>query len=279
MRTIWLAVLLGVLGLVACADSIYGTSGNTYDDILVACGSKTCGVSHGVTCGTCTGQNYCDGTQCVDVTQGMVTVPGGTLTLGASDISDNKPHSSTVATFQMDVTEVTVAAYKWCVDATKCSTSGDTRNCNGGISGRENCPINCVNWQQATNFCSWAGKRLPTEEEWEYAARYDDSRDYPWGNTAPSTKLVDFYTYGSRAVGSFPAGASKLGILDLAGSVWEWTSTWYCDTPPCTGTTGSGPVYRGGSCYNDNSCLRASRRFGDTPEGGSSLGIRCARTP
>ncbi|MEI7894142.1 MAG: hypothetical protein WCI05_13700 [Myxococcales bacterium] len=147
MRTIWLAVLLGALGLVACADSIYGTSGNTYDDkawVLAACGAKTCGASNGVTCGmctgldyydtavnqckaacinmtcgtdhgiecgTCTGENYyCNGRQCVHVTQGMVTVPGGTLTLGASDISDNKPHSSTVATFQMDLTEVTVAA-------------------------------------------------------------------------------------------------------------------------------------------------------------------------
>jgi formylglycine-generating enzyme required for sulfatase activity len=206
----------------------------------------------------------------------MVTVPGGTLTLGASDQSDNPNHSVTLADFQMDVTEVTVSAYKACVDATKCSTPG---NGNWGVSGKENHPINTVNWQQATDFCTWAGKRLPTEEEWEYAARYDDSRAYPWRNNEPSATLANYSTGGTTAVGSFPAGDSKLGIKDLAGNVWEWTSTWYCRTAPCTGTSAY-RVLRGGSWNYDTSYLRAAYRFFSTPSYSlDSFGFRCARTP
>jgi formylglycine-generating enzyme required for sulfatase activity len=180
----------------------------------------------------------------------------------------------------MDVTEVTVGAYKGCVDATKCSTPDTTTYCNWSVTGREKHPINCVDWQQATDFCSWAGKRLPTEEEWEYAARYDDSRDYPWGNTAPSATLANYgNTDGTMAVGSYPAGNSKLGIQDLAGNVWEWTNSWYCDTtPPCT--SGSSRVLRGGSWSNVSSYLRAAYRFYFYPSFRFySYGFRCARTP
>jgi formylglycine-generating enzyme required for sulfatase activity len=203
-----------------------------------------------------------------------VTVPGGTMTLGANDQSNNPPYSSTVATFLMDVGEVTVSAYASCVAAVTCTLPDTSANCTWGVSGKENHPINCVDWQQATDFCSSTGKRLPTEQEWEYAARYDDSRDYPWGSAAPSATLANYSSNvgGTTAVGSYPSGASKLGIQDLAGNVWEWTSTWY--------TSGTSRVLRGGSWSYAESTLRAAYRFGYSPSNRHSLiGFRCARTP
>ena len=145
-----------------------------------------------------------------------------------------------------------------------------------------------MSWTDANTYCTWAGKRLPTEEEWEYAARYDDGRDYPWGNTAPSATLANYdtsgtatyVTSGTTVVGSYPDGKSKLGMQDLAGNVFEWTSTWYCGTPPCTGTSGTDRVLRGGSWYTFTSSLRAAFRGNNDPSGRFiSLGFRCARTP
>ena len=111
--------------------------------------------------------------------------------------------------------------------------------------------INCVDWGSANNFCEWRGGRLPTEAEWEYAARGSDGRKYPWGNQAPGPRLLNACgsecvafgrtkgknwsgMYGSSdgyettsPVGSYPSGASLFGALDMAGNVWEWTSDWY----------------------------------------------------
>jgi serine/threonine-protein kinase len=121
---------------------------------------------------------------------------------------------------------------------------------------------------------------LPTEEEWEYAARYDDSRTYPWGSTWPSATLANYGTSGTTAVGSYPNGASKLGIQDQAGNVWEWTSTLYYGTTPCTGTSGNSRVLRGGSWnYSDASTLRAAYRDVFSPSNRyDNNGFRCART-
>ena len=211
----------------------------------------------------------------------MASVPGGTMTLGSNVSSDTNPsHSVTVTGFLMDLTEVTVSAYGSCVSASQCETptTCDYGYPNWGVTGKENHPINCVSWTHANTYCTWAGKRLPTEEEWEYAARYNDSRDYPWGSTGPSAALANYETSGTTVVGSFPSGNSKLGIQDLAGNVWEWTSTWYCDTPPCT--SGTYRVLRGGSWFYDSSSLRAAYRDDDDPSYRSYyFGFRCARTP
>ncbi|MEI7894502.1 MAG: SUMF1/EgtB/PvdO family nonheme iron enzyme [Myxococcales bacterium] len=208
------------------------------------------------------------------------------MTLGSNVSNDYNPsHSSTVATFLMDLTEVTVSAYASCVSSTQCATptTCDWGSPNWGVSGKESHPINCVSWTHANTYCTWAGKRLPTEEEWEYAAPYDDSRDYPWGSTAPSATLANYNSNvgATTAVGSYPTGASKLGIQDLAGNVWEWTSTWSCSTPPCTGTSGTYRVLRGGSwVYVNASSLRAAYRNSDDPSNRNySNGYRCARTP
>jgi formylglycine-generating enzyme required for sulfatase activity len=226
---------VALVGLIGCASQIYGNSDNKY----------------------------------VDHTSAMVAVPGGTMTLGASDLSDNPPRSVTIASFEIDITEVTVAAYYDCVAAAACSRDDYKKEM---IDKNAFDPIQSVSWDDATAYCAWVGKRLPTEWEWEYAARYDDGRAYPWGNDIPVKSLACFGTSFACPVGSKPDGASKLGIQDLAGNVAEWTDSWFCSPPPCS--SGSSRVVRGGSHsdpYTDT--LRAAHREG----GIGDLGFRCAR--
>jgi formylglycine-generating enzyme required for sulfatase activity len=159
------------------------------------------------------------------ITGEMIVVPGGTLMLGAE---------VTVTEFELDATEVTVASYAACVTDGACTVpSTASYLCNWEVPGKEGHPINCVDWTQASTFCGWAAKRLPTEDEWEYAARYDDGREFPWGSEAPTSSIVCWDDSGQTcAVGSFSAGNSKLGFMDMSGNVWEWTENWYCDVPP-----------------------------------------------
>jgi formylglycine-generating enzyme required for sulfatase activity len=171
-----------------------------------------------------------------EATGGMARIPGGTFMMGSDGgNSTEKPvHPVAVAAFSMDVTEVTVAAYGACVTAGKCSEPGTGDDCNWGKNDRQDHPINCVDWNQATAYCAYAGKRLPTEEEWEYAARGTDGRTYPWGNEAPRNELC-WKRWASKegtcVVGSHPSGASPFGLQDMAGNVGEWTSSNYCSYP------------------------------------------------
>jgi hypothetical protein len=121
---------------------------------------------------------------------GMVSIPAGSFMMGSDDgYANEKPvHRVSVAGFAMDVTEVTTAAYTACVRAGRCSAAGTDELCNYGHSDKNNHPINCVDWDQATAYCGSVGKRLPTEEEWEYAARGTDGRKYSWGNEEPGTR-------------------------------------------------------------------------------------------
>ncbi|MBI3245402.1 MAG: SUMF1/EgtB/PvdO family nonheme iron enzyme [Deltaproteobacteria bacterium] len=130
--------------------------------------------------------------------------------------------------FAIDIYEVTVAAYRQCVEAGKCTAPNTGGSCNWNTSDRAQHPINCVDWSQANAYCRWAGKRLPTEAEWEKAARGTDRRVYPWGNAWDATK-ANVSTNGTVAVGSYPAGKSPYGALDMSGNVWEWTADWYAD--------------------------------------------------
>lgn len=235
----------------------------------------------------------------------MVSVPAGTYRMGVDQgARDERPaHEVTVAAFQVDLTEVTVSAYALCVKATKCSPPAKHENCTWGRADREDHPINCVDWHQATAYCAWAGKRLPTEEEWEYAARGADERRYPWGNDLPTARLLNVCDgdcrrlatkahgqdphvmheesdgWGATApVGSYPAGKSPFGVLDLAGNVWEWTASAYCPyaTPGCASTR---RVSRGGgwtNAYRAN--VESTSRSPDEPTSWSEgLGFRCAR--
>jgi formylglycine-generating enzyme required for sulfatase activity len=163
----------------------------------------------------------------------MVAVPAGEFFLGCNEqidrecYDDEKPGRRVfVAAFRIDKTEVTVAQYGRCVQAGGCSSPDTRSGCNYGTGGRDEHPVNCVDWQQADTYCRWAGKRLPTEAEWEKAARGRDGRIYPWGNQW-DTSRANVGSGGTVAVGSYASGASPYGALDMSGNVWEWTADWY----------------------------------------------------
>ena len=198
---------------------------------------------------------------------GMVEVPGGPYHYDCNEAvfqdcdADEIPGSTrTLPTFYIDRTEVTVAEYRECVEAGACTDEGlgmpywqyiDQPHwawaCNWNHTGREQHPINCVDFEMASTYCKWRGKRLPSQEEWQKAARGTDGRTYPWGNRSyyrnrqlaniadetykrldPLWKIAKGYDDGyltTAPVGSFPKGASPYGALDMGGNVWEWTSS------------------------------------------------------
>lgn len=192
--------------------------------------------------------------------------------------------------FAIDKTEVTVAAYKTCVNARICSLPRAT-NCHADDVNyeRENHPMNCVNWNQAKAYCKWAGKRLPTEAEWEKAARGTDGRKYPWGNDTPTCNLtvMSDCSHGTQPVGSKPSGASPYGALDMAGNVEEWTADWYDesyyanapDKNPSGPQSGSERVTRGGgfSTYGSRGLTTSMSSGSEPSRSGPPTGFRCAR--
>ena len=137
--------------------------------------------------------------------------------------------------FLLDQTEVTVAAYQaYCTAKGNCAQVGTASGCNFGVPGREQHPINCVTWDQAVAYCDSLGKRLPTEIEWEYAARGPLSPEYPWGATAPTTDLCwnrtstcEVGQFSSTLLGAVVAD----GLYDMGGNVYEWTSSHLCPYP------------------------------------------------
>lgn len=222
--------------------------------------------------------------------------------MGSSDgQSDEKPvHQVTLQGFSMDVTEVTVAQYQECVSDGGCSPRSDDRaECSPPSSSGDEHPASCVDWSQATSFCSWAGKRLPTEEEWEYAAKGTDGRKFPWGNQAPSAQLLNALgstegAWKERAewaamfsgsdgyeatapVESFPAGVSPFGLHDMAGNVREWTSSRYCNYLEACGAEAR--AIRGGSWKSElvSSARSAFREWGKPSNRYDDVGFRCAR--
>jgi formylglycine-generating enzyme required for sulfatase activity len=198
----------------------------------------------------------------------FIGLPGGTLVGGSFP-------NERVAPFSLGRTAVTVTAYATCVNAGACRAPNAGGKCNWN-SGRINHPMNCVDWKQARTFCAWIGGRLPTAQEREWAASGGEGREYPWGSEPPGRQACWNGAGNDRGkgkrrttcpVGSYPAGASKHGLLDLAGDVWEWLDTDY----------GGGKEVRGGSWYRpDAMYLRASQRYGANPLSRLSLiGFRC----
>jgi formylglycine-generating enzyme required for sulfatase activity len=215
----------------------------------------------------------------------MVLVPGGEFVMGADDPEaddDERPARRIfVGPFWIDRVEVTNARYRACVEAGAC-----TAPLGGTIDDatRAELPVVVVSWRQAVTYCAWAGKRLPTEAEWEKAARGVDGRRYPWGDRFDPRLANAGYTAGLAAVGSHPAGASPSGVLDMAGNVWEWTSSLYRPYPYDAADgredleARGARVNRGGSWYHGSRHTRTTyratadhvyRRIGD-------LGFRCA---
>ncbi|MCU0655418.1 MAG: formylglycine-generating enzyme family protein [Polyangiaceae bacterium] len=183
-----------------------------------------------------------------------------------------------LAPFALDPTEVTVRNFRICVEARRCAVESDLAGCNWGKPGREDHPMNCVDWNEADIYCRWLGRRLPTEEEWEWAARGAEGRVYPWGNDPAITEHACVARGETCAVGSFPGGATPQGLQDLAGNVWEWTSSPYCpaDRPGCD--TAQRAVRGGSYSVREAARLKATIRSGHPVTLREHyLGFRCAR--
>lgn len=219
--------------------------------------------------------------------EGMVKIPAGRFMMGTEEGFDSeKPmHPAGVSELWMDVTEVTVAAYEACALAGACSVSGLTRSaaCNWGKAGRKTHPINCVDWEQAKAFCRWKGGRLPTEEEWEYAARGTDGRKYPWGNESASGRVCTKDTVsgltGTCAVGSYPSGKSAFGLLDMAGNLWEMTSSQHRENYTAAPSPGQYTCRGSGLGTLVTNSVAATVRFGNYANTGGhdEIGFRCAQ--
>jgi formylglycine-generating enzyme required for sulfatase activity len=171
----------------------------------------------------------------------MLPVPGGTFTMGADGVgeADEQPaHAVTLKGFLLDRTEVTNQSYLECVQAGKCAPFRDDvarrfgAGPEAGFRGADQ-PVVGVSFHDASAYCAFRGKRLPSEAEWERAARGSDGRRYAWGNDRPTPALA---CYGRKPgakgattdpVGTHPGGAGPYGHLDLTGNVWEWTSDIY----------------------------------------------------
>jgi formylglycine-generating enzyme required for sulfatase activity/serine/threonine protein kinase len=236
------------------------------------------------------------------------------------------PHEVTLSAFCLDKTEVTARAYLACVEKGECERPADKVNwpgitdaqsklyssfCNASAKDRGDHPVNCVAWSMADTYCTKRGARLPTEAEWEYSARGTSQRKYPWGDEAPTAKHLNACSkacvtwfaakgekkvamfedddgfIGTAPVGTYPAGASSFGVLDLAGNVWEWTADWFgpysadAAVDPKGPATGTQRVARGGDFTGgEPDWARPAFRWKTDPETyNHAIGFRCASTP
>ena len=236
----------------------------------------------------------------------QVVIPAGTFTRGCTleigcAARELPARAIAVSEFAIDRFEVTVADYRACVTAGDCATPPTGLDCNYYETDREQHPMNCVTWDEARTFCEAQQKRLPTEAEWELAARgTDDMRIYPWGDE-PATcdranhfSITDSQSCGimsmptTTRVGSLPNGASPNMVLDMSGNVFEWVSDWYDadyfeispDTDPRGPAQGDGGqrVVRGGSFVSTSFFVYAYSRLGVDPGlADRENGFRCAR--
>ena len=219
----------------------------------------------------------------------MVKVPAGSFEMGSEDGDlDEKPVNTQYFTkpFWIDETEVTRAAYQFCVTEGKCTAAVEGPN---RFSDIDKQPINYVTWYQASEYCKWRRARLPTEMEWEYAARGPNNLVYPWGNEFNKEILNYSGSIGRKtiAVNSYLDGASWVGALNMSGNVWEWTSSSFRNYPydvkdgrEVTRDTSNNEyvVLRGGSFNDTPSRTRSAYRIKFKVEDSNySLGFRCAR--
>jgi formylglycine-generating enzyme required for sulfatase activity len=195
--------------------------------------------------------------------------------------------------FAIDRFTVSVAQYRHCVEAGACSKPDAEKLCNFAMADRDNHPVNCVSWDQARSYCRWAGKRLPTEAEWEKAARGNDGRIFPWGDRAPTCELANHSLGNERycrsetvPVGDYPGSASPYGAVQMAGNVFNWVNDWhdreyYRISPernPTGPVLGKYRVVRGGSWFSPAVDLRTTMRgLIPSPVRLNYVGFRCAK--
>ncbi len=260
---------------------------------------------------------------------GMTRIPGGMFFMGSEErdaVANEKPvHKVMLSPYCMDWFEVTAERYNACVEVGGCKRA--TFNAWPGLSDKDRAiydplcnaaaglsrakhPVNCLDWEMADLFCKSTGARLPTEAEWEFAARGPDGRKYPWGDDAPSSELLnacgpecvawgkskglaftpmyagDDHFANTAPVGSFHKGRSRYDLEDVVGNVWEWTADFFAEYPTALATDPQGPpdgaerVIRGGA-WNGTmpSWVRPTFRFKDDPTKRSyGVGVRCARS-
>jgi len=240
-----------------------------------------------------------------------VFIPAGAFQMGGFDSEAKdveKPvHQVTMPSFWFDKFDVTNAMYVGCIAKGGCTppqaTKSQTRSAYFNIPDYNDFPVIYVTWSQAATYCKWAGRHLPTEAEWEYAARGKTVNTYPWGSQPPDSSLANFnYQVGDTTkVGSYPAGASPFGVLDMAGNVAQWTNDYFDPTFYTKGINNNpqGPgartnffnrVVRGGTFQDGPENIRVSLRasvLGSNPDAkvGSDayfgeyspkIGFRCA---
>jgi len=222
----------------------------------------------------------------------LVYVPAGEFTMGSGD-SDAPVHTVYLDAFWIDQFEVTNQQYKACVDAGTCelpsSKSSSTHPSYYENPEFDNYPVLYVNWDKANRYCEvWAGGDLPTEAQWEKAARGTDKRTYPWGSAEPNKDLLNYYQNigNTTQVGSYGSGKSPYNAYDMAGNVWEWVndyyqSDYYADNAsnPQGYLSGEYRVLRGGSWNYDDDLARSAYRLRGNPSYASySFGFRCSRS-
>lgn len=234
----------------------------------------------------------------------MVYVPAGEFLMGSEDDdaeNDESPeHTVYLDAYWIYQTEVTNAQYRQCVDEGECDVPSVVDQFNN--PDFDDHPVVYVSWFDADTYCQWVGGRLPTEAEWEKAARGTDGRKFPWGDTGVTGEKANYCDVNceyewldtsqddgykrTAPVGSYPNGASPYGALDMAGNVMEWVGDWYDgdyygqspSTNPQGPDSGEYRMLRGGSWFSNEWLLRASNRYGFVPGSGAS-GFRCFRSP
>jgi formylglycine-generating enzyme required for sulfatase activity len=218
-----------------------------------------------------------------------VLIPAGAFVAGDNE---NSPRRELfVDPFYLDRYEVTVGRYASFLKATgnvRPPEEWETVDLKNGAD----LPVVGVDWQDADGYCQWVGRRLPTDAEWERAARGADERKFPWGNEPPTSELARFaqksqsavYQDGVARVGSHPKGASPFGIQDMSGNAWEWVADWFSESFPAADrrnpkgpSSGASKVLRGGGWYDQADRLVSSKRMHANPEQrDNSIGFRCA---